>query len=168
MASGRASLRGKNERRSSGEQSAFAPASGAWDEDSSRAGSARAAAAASAAVHAAAVHAADEAPAVPVDGPSGSPEDGGAALTLASLKEVAYSALPRVIDIWRTLDSDQSGHIALDEFTKGLTSAFPEARTEDIIALFRECDRDGNGTVEYAELTRTMRQANRQSLPTAV
>ena len=82
-------------------------------------------------------------------------------LTSSSLREVTYSALPRVIDIWRTLDSDKSGHIALAEFTRGLTTVFPDAKNDDIVALFRECDLDGNGTVEYAELVQTMRQANR-------
>ena len=34
-------------------------------------------------------------------------------LTLASLKEVAFKELPRVIDIWRSLDEDKSGSALL-------------------------------------------------------
>lgn len=85
-------------------------------------------------------------------GPSDATSATGKKLTLASLRAVAFTHMPRVIDIWRALDRDKSGSLDKDEFVKGLSSAFPEATRGEMISVFRECDRDGNGSVDYLEL----------------
>ena len=83
-------------------------------------------------------------------------------LTLASLKKVVGGNLPRVIDIFRRMDADDSGHVDIKEFVKGMRGAFPNARKVDCQDLFKECDRDGSGTVEYEELVKIMRQVHKE------
>ena len=89
-------------------------------------------------------------------------EDDYPILTLASLKKVVGGSLPRVIDIFRQMDADNSGHVDVKEFVKGMRGAFPKARKEDCVALFDECDIDGGGTVQYEELVKMMRIVQRE------
>ena len=110
------------------------------------------------------------APAVAAPGPAAAADPPAAevSLTLGSLQAVAAKEMPRVLDIWRKLDADGSGQVDIKEFIKGLSSCFPNASKADMKALFHECDRDGNGTVQYDELVRTLRNFAKTSEASAV
>ena len=49
-------------------------------------------------------------------------------LTLASLREVTASSIPRVIDIFNTLDADHGGTVSQSEFINGMLTCFPQVR----------------------------------------
>lgn len=85
-------------------------------------------------------------------------------LTLDSLKAITFTELPRIIDIWRTFDRDKSGKVDMEEFKKGLSSAFPNAREKDIKKLFKQLDGDHSGTVEYSELMAKLNPPKRGGL----
>jgi Ca2+-binding EF-hand superfamily protein len=58
----------------------------------------------------------------------------------------------RVIDLFRQLDSDQSGRIDLVEFVQSMREIGLQAPTDSISAVFHSFDPDHSGTIEYAEL----------------
>ena len=74
--------------------------------------------------------------------------------------------IPRVIDIFRTLDRNNDCSIGKREFAKALRIIYPRASPANIEALFREVDKNGNGIIEYDELVRTMRRVPRQQAAT--
>ena len=61
----------------------------------------------------------------------------------------------RVIDLFKQMDDDNSGHISAYEFIKAM-SEFGLDAPQAVGAVFRSLDVDGSGSIEYAELHRLL------------
>ena len=61
--------------------------------------------------------------------------------------------LGRVVDLFRSWDTDASGSVTKKEFRKGIASALKvEPTLEELAALFAFLDPDGSGSIDYREL----------------
>ena len=58
----------------------------------------------------------------------------------------------RILDLFRTWDTDGSGAISREEFTQGVQRAGFDAKPRDLYAIFDDLDEDGSGELEYIEL----------------
>jgi nitroreductase len=57
----------------------------------------------------------------------------------------------RAVEVFSLIDADGSGHICKDELTEVLRMLDLEASKDDISALFKHLDKDGNGEIELDE-----------------
>ena len=84
---------------------------------------------------------------------------GDASDPLRSLREALALNSSRVIDLFRSWDTDANGEIDLPEFRQALYAlGVDESMRDHVAALFRTFDRDGSGTIEYRELNRLLRK----------
>ena len=70
--------------------------------------------------------------------------------------EALANNMQRAIDVFRKLDADKSGRLERIEFVKGMSECVKEADKADLETLFKECDLDGSGEIEYNELFKTI------------
>lgn len=56
-----------------------------------------------------------------------------------------------------------SGSVSLNEFIRVVQRLVPTARRSQIVTLFREFDRDHGGTIQYEELHRALRTADKRA-----
>ena len=76
--------------------------------------------------------------------------------------------LVRVIDLFRSLDADDSGTISKQEFRKGISSVLDvEPSLEELTALFDRLDPDASGTIEYRELHAKLNRREVRNAPRA-
>ena len=59
------------------------------------------------------------------------------------------------------LDADNSGHVSVEELQLAITGPLPSARREAAMRTFNKLDLDGSGTIESAELRKTLSTAAR-------
>ena len=74
------------------------------------------------------------------------------------LRTMLSQNLVRVIDLFRDWDEDANGLIDRSEFQRGMVALGVEASAEEAGRLFDEFDKDGGGTIEYAELNSLLRR----------
>ena len=64
----------------------------------------------------------------------------------------------RVVDLFRSLDTDGSGSVTVDEFSNRLPSiGFDVSYKAGLDAFFATLDADGSGSISYTELHKVMR-----------
>ena len=64
----------------------------------------------------------------------------------------------RVIDLFRSLDTDEDGSVNAEEFRVRLPSiGFDPGLSQGIDELFKTLDADGSGTIAYSELHKLLR-----------
>ena len=73
------------------------------------------------------------------------------------LFETLSKKAPKVIDLFRQWDSDNSATVDKDEFTNALRSLGFDYSTADIDLVFTHLDGDGSGLVDYIELNAKLR-----------
>ena len=62
----------------------------------------------------------------------------------------------RVLDLFRSWDSDGDGEVSLKEFNKAVTALGLEVPKPDVDELFTSWDKDGGGTLAYKELKKIL------------
>ena len=74
--------------------------------------------------------------------------------------------LGRVVDLFRSWDTDASGSVTKKEFRKGIASALKvEPTLEELAALFSFLDPDGSGSIDYRELDAKLHRRNVRHAP---
>ena len=85
---------------------------------------------------------------------------GSAGSAVEQLRAILVSNGVRVIDLFRSWDTDGDGLIASKEFHKAIALLGYEAPPQAIDALFGEFDADGSGVVEFKELAKILRPSS--------
>jgi chemotaxis protein histidine kinase CheA len=81
-----------------------------------------------------------------------------AAAALEQVKQEMRNNKARVVDLFRSLDTDGSGSVTVDEFSKGLPSiGFDVSFKVGLDAFFAALDVDGSGSISYKELHKVLR-----------
>lgn len=93
-----------------------------------------------------------------LDVTDGTGDDDASQLGLKDLASIVHMKLPRVRDIFHALDKDGNEVVTKKEFIKGMSDALPDARPKDIAELYRQCDPNADGKVEYGELLNVLRR----------
>ncbi|KOO33319.1 hypothetical protein Ctob_006229 [Chrysochromulina tobinii] len=76
---------------------------------------------------------------------------------MAGYQKVANGG-KRIVDIFRQIDTDQSGELSRDEFKTVLKKyGFLHVTDDEISAIVNQIDSDGSGSVKYAELEHLIR-----------
>ena len=79
------------------------------------------------------------------------------------IRQALRDHLARVVDAFRQFDDDGTGRIDSREFAKNLTQMGLDAPQPAIDAIFHSFDRDGSGTITYAELDAIIRRSVRKN-----
>ena len=81
-----------------------------------------------------------------------------AAAALEQVKQEMRNNKARVVDLFRSLDTDGSGSVTVYEFSKGLPSiGFDVSFKVGLDAFFAALDVDGSGSISYKELHKVLR-----------
>ena len=93
-------------------------------------------------------------------GPSAAAKE-AAATDIERLIAQLQANLGRVVDLFRSWDTDASGSVTKKEFRKGIASALKvEPTLEELAALFSFLDPDGSGSIDYRELDAKLHRRN--------
>ena len=93
-------------------------------------------------------------------GPSAAAKE-AAATDIERLIAQLQANLGRVVDLFRSWDTDASGSVTKKEFRKGIASALRiEPTVEELAALFSFLDPDGSGSIDYRELDAKLHRRN--------
>ena len=147
--------RAKTSRAARGAEASLAQ-HGAASPDTARLAAAGSAAAGSAAAGSAACHSGD-------GRDTGRGGDDAAALGPDEVQQQLRTSLrtnhAKVLDLFRSWDTDGDGTITKKELRKAVASLGVAASTQAVDALFDSFDRDGGGSIEYNELHRSLMRA---------
>lgn len=125
------------------------------------------------------LHAAQRQQAATKGGGSLTPEPTGAGLMLPPIAQASAGAGSRALssssnvgarrlrDAFRALDKGNKGTVTIEELQQGLVALdlVPTATNASLLELFRVCDRDGHGNINYNEFVRMLQEREAAGKP---
>jgi hypothetical protein len=72
----------------------------------------------------------------------------------------------RLQQMFDTFGADQSGEISLEKFTAYIRRLDSLVTTAEAAAMFKDCDRDGNGSVSMQDFMRTIQRSSEMTAAT--
>ena len=79
--------------------------------------------------------------------------------TFEMLTDAMHKKMSKPIEVFREIDTDESGQVTYKELREGLLKTLDLEFTDDqFSALLSAVDRDGSGDVDYRELTKQMKK----------
>ena len=85
------------------------------------------------------------------------------------LTDAMHKKMSKPIEVFREIDTDESGQVTYKELREGLLKTLDLEFTDDeFSALISAVDRDGSGDVDYRELTKQMKKYDARRKETLV